>query len=230
MGLILQKCILVVRVVGLVTNNITVPHNLTICLFSLRVRLFWVKMISGNHFPPNPHVWLQWKMKFSRNSFPVDQYLLLWPGNNFTLLFSVQIISTERERERERESPDRRERERKKRLRRRSTSGAIIRRARSSIAIVSALVDRRAARSSVGRDRGAARSSGERARRSRHSSDDRTDLAFTARSHLLLRYAISIWLDLMNFFAGFCFFCEWVWNWFIICMFTVEEVCGKLGM
>ena len=43
----------------------------------LRVRLFWVKMISGNHFPPNPHVWLQLKMKFSRNSFPVDQYLLL---------------------------------------------------------------------------------------------------------------------------------------------------------
>ena len=23
----------------------------------LRVRLFWVKMISGNHFPPNPGVW-----------------------------------------------------------------------------------------------------------------------------------------------------------------------------
>ena len=68
-----------------------------------RVCLFWVKMISGNHFPPNPHVWLQGKMKFSGNSFPVDQYLLLWPGLHFTLLFSVQIISGERESERERE-------------------------------------------------------------------------------------------------------------------------------
>ena len=26
--------------------------------FVIRVRLFWVKMISGNHFFPNPHVWL----------------------------------------------------------------------------------------------------------------------------------------------------------------------------
>ena len=85
-------------------------------VLTFRVRLFWVKMISGNHFPPNPHVWLQRKMKFSGNSFPVDQYLLLWPGNNFTLLFSVQIIFGERERERERErkeSPDRRERGRR---------------------------------------------------------------------------------------------------------------------
>ena len=160
---------------------------------SLRVRLFWVKMISGNHFPPNPHVWLQRKMKFSENSFSVDQYLLLWPENDFTLSFSLQIISGERERER-RESPDRREREEEE------TSPAI-----------APLVNWRA-----------------------RSSDDRTDLAsnlaFTAQSHLLLRRAISIWPNLMNFFAGFCFFCEWVWNWFIICMFTVEEVYGKLGM
>ena len=40
---------------------------------------------------------------------------------------------------------------------------------------------------------------------------------------------LSIWPDLMNFFAGFCFFCEWVWNWFIFHMFTAEEVYGKLG-
>ena len=80
------------------------------------------------------------------------------------------------------------------------------------------------------RDRRAVRSSDERARRSRRLSNDRTDLAFTTRSPLLLRRAISIWPNLMNFFIEFCFFCEWVWNWFIICMFTVEEVCGKLGM
>ena len=42
-----------------------------------RVRLFWVKMISGNHFPPNQHVWLQRKMKFSGNSLPVDRNLRL---------------------------------------------------------------------------------------------------------------------------------------------------------
>ena len=152
-----------------------------------RVCLFWVKMISGNHFPPNPHVWLQGKMKFSGNSFPVDQYLLLWPGLHFTLLFSVQIISGKRERERERrESPDRREREREEEER----AG-----------------DRRAARSSneraPHRSRLRARSSiaplDDCDRRSRRSSDDRTDLASDlaspARSHLLLRCAISIWSD-----------------------------------
>ena len=95
------------------------------------MRLFWVKMISGNHFPPNPHVWLQWKMKFSGNSFPVDQYLLLWPGLHFTLLFSVQIISGKREREREKREP-RSERERGRRESRWSTSGAIVGRAARS--------------------------------------------------------------------------------------------------
>ena len=38
----------------------------------LRLRLFWVKMISGNHFHPFPHVWLQWKIQFSGNCIPVD--------------------------------------------------------------------------------------------------------------------------------------------------------------
>ena len=86
-------------------------------------------MISGNHFPPNPRVWQQRKMKFSGKSFPVDQHLLLWPGNDFTLSFSLQIISGKREREREREEKAQiGERERKKRLRWRSH--------RSSIAIV----------------------------------------------------------------------------------------------
>ena len=46
-----------------------------VCCF--RVRLFWVKMILGNHFPPNPHVWLQRKMKFFGNSLPVDRNLRL---------------------------------------------------------------------------------------------------------------------------------------------------------
>ena len=32
---------------------------------ALRVRLFWVNMISGNHFHPFPHVWLSRKMIFS---------------------------------------------------------------------------------------------------------------------------------------------------------------------
>ena len=150
-----------------------------------RVCLFWVKMISGNHFPPNPHVWLQGKMKFSGNSFPVDQYLLLWPGLHFTLLFSVQIISGKRERER-RESPDRREREREREREEEERAG-----------------DRRAARSSneraLHRSRLRARSSiaplDDYDRRLRRSSDDRTDLASPARSHLLLRCAISIWSD-----------------------------------
>ena len=126
----------------------------------------------------------------------------------YTLIFTSIHFRKEREREREREKREpRSERERKKRLRWWSRRSSIM-----------PLVDRDC----------------ERARRSRRSSDDRTDLAsdltFTARSHLLLRRAISIWPDLMNFFAGFCFFCEWVWNWFIIYMFTVEEVYWKLSM
>ena len=73
----------------------------------LRVRLFWVKMISGNHFHPFPHVWLQRKIQYFRNCIPVNQNLPLWPGNEFTLSFSLQFISgslsthsnTERKRE-----------------------------------------------------------------------------------------------------------------------------------
>ena len=70
-------------------------------------------MISGNHFPPNPHVWLQRKIKFSGNHLPVDQNLRLWPRNEFTLSFSLQFISrscnTLREWEKERrESPKQR--------------------------------------------------------------------------------------------------------------------------
>lgn len=78
---------------------------------SLRVHLFWGKMISANHFPPNPRVWQQRKMKFSGKSFPVDQNLLLRPGNDFTLSFSLQIISESRKRERESERKNAKERE-----------------------------------------------------------------------------------------------------------------------
>ena len=111
-----------------------------------RVRLFWVKMILGNHFPPNPHVWLQRKMKFFGNSLPVDRNLRLWLGNEFTLSFSLQFIFGKRERERGREkkeSLDRRERGR------RDFAGdrAARQSCPSSIAIASALVDWRAARS-----------------------------------------------------------------------------------
>ena len=204
---------------------------------------FGWKMISGNHFPPNPHVWLQRKMKFSENSFPVDQYLLLWPENDFTLSFSLQIISGKREREREKREP-RSERKRGRRDKRahRTIAPLVDQWARSQLwstrGAIDKLVDRAPhrlqlrVRSSIDerRDRRAVRSSDERARRSRRLSNDRTDLAFTTRSHLLLCRAISIWPNLMNFFIEFCFFCEWVWNWFIICMFTVKEVYGKLGM
>ena len=77
------------------------------------MRLFWVKMISGNHFPTNPHVWQQRKMKFSENSLPVDRNLRLWPRNDFTLSFSLQIISGSRKTQREREKEQHRESERK---------------------------------------------------------------------------------------------------------------------
>ena len=85
---------------------------------SLWVRLFWVKMISGNHFHPFPHVWLLRKISFTRKWLPVDQYFHLWPGNQFLPSFSLQITSGKREREREREREKREprsEREREER-------------------------------------------------------------------------------------------------------------------
>ena len=117
-----------------------------------RVRLFWVKMILGNHFPPNPHVWLQRKMKFFGNSLPVDRNLRLWLGNEFTLSFSLQFISGKRERERGREkkeSPDRRERGRRDfagdRAARQSTSALV---GRSHCSSINERRDRRAVWSS----------------------------------------------------------------------------------
>ena len=117
--------------------------------------MFWVKMILGNHFPPNPHVWLQRKMKFSRNSFPVDQYLLLL---HFYFRFK-SFPEREREREREREKREPRlKRGRGKRESRRSTRGAVVRRARresrrsTSSAIVRPSIDEqrdRRSRSSI---------------------------------------------------------------------------------
>ena len=81
---------------------------------ALRVRLFWVKMISGNHFHHFLHVWLSRKISFFGKWLLVDQYFHLWPGNQFLPSFSLQITSGERERERERkESLDQRERERR---------------------------------------------------------------------------------------------------------------------
>ena len=98
---------------------------------NFRVRLFWVKMISGNHFHHFPHVWLSRKISFSGKWLPVDQYFHLWPENHFLPSFSLQITSGKRERER-RESPDQREREKREPRSRRllvdrtaPTSGAI---------------------------------------------------------------------------------------------------------
>ena len=125
---------------------------------------------SGNHFPPNPHVWLSRKMIFSGKWLPVDQYFHLWPGNDFSPSFSLQIISGKRERERERrESPNRAAR-------------------RSTIAIdeiarcdhrSSGTIDERARRTRT-------------ARRTIAPTSPPLDVAFTTRSHLLLHRAISM--------------------------------------
>ena len=126
---------------------------------------------------------------------------------NSVLIFTLKYFRRERERERERESPHRKERGRRDFVddHRLSSSPTIAPR-RSSIAAPR--------RSSIAAP---------------HRLISSLDLASTARSHLLLRRTISIWPDLKNFFVGFCFFCEWVWNWFIIHMFTAKEVYGKLG-
>ena len=87
--------------------------------FSLRLCLFWVKIISGNAFPEMRL--FGWSGKFY---FPEIE--IRWPKkkafdhrNAFTLLFYLQRISEkwERERERERESA-------RARARRRSSSGS----------------------------------------------------------------------------------------------------------
>ena len=136
------------------------------------------------------------KFHFSENHFLLTNIYSFDPEIILHSYFQFKSFpERERERERERrESPDRRERERGRRESRRLTSGALVDRAPRWL---------------------------------RRSLDDRTDLAsdlaFTARSHLLLRCMISIWPDLMNFFAGFCFFCEWVWNWSIIACLQLRK-------
>ena len=49
---------------------------------SFRLRLFWVKMISGNHFHPFPHVWLQRKIQFSGNAFLLTKIFPFDPEMN----------------------------------------------------------------------------------------------------------------------------------------------------
>ena len=121
------------------------------------------------------------EMKFSRNSFPVDQYLLLL--HSYFRFKSFPKREREREREREKREP-RLKRGRGKRESWRSTRGAIVRRARRE--------SRRSTNSAIVRPS----IDEQRDRRLRHSSDNRTDLtsdlASPARSHLLLRCAISI--------------------------------------
>ena len=102
----------------------------------------------------------------------------------YTLIFASNHFRKKREREREKREP-RLERERGRRENRRSTRGAIVRRAR-----------RESRRSTSGAIIWQARSSiaplVDCDCLSRRSSDDRTDLTSPARSHLLLRCAISI--------------------------------------
>ena len=166
---------------------------------ALRVRLFWVKMISGNHFHPFLHVWLSRKISFSGKWLLVDQYFHLWPGNQFLPSFSLQITSGKRERERERrESPYQREREKREPRSRHCaddhtvpTSGAIDNRdrrdraARSSIAIV---------------DRSA------RSMRSRSTIDERAPLVGAIEelvAFLLLGFGF--------FCLIWCIFCKNIW-------------------
>ena len=53
--------------------------------------------------------------------------------------------------------------------------------------------------------------------RSHLCSDLASDLTFSSTTRSQFDW---IWF---SFFAGFCFFCEWVWNWFIINMFTLRK-------
>ena len=107
-----------------------------------RVHLFWVKMISGNHFHHFPHVWLSRKIIFSGKWLPVDQYFHIWPGNDFLPSFSLQSISGKRERERARV------REEKK-----PNSQSISRRRRSPVRVPGGAISQRSPRRSRSRDR-----------------------------------------------------------------------------
>ena len=107
-----------------------------------RVHLFWVKMISGNHFHHFPHVWLSRKIIFSGKWLPVDQYFHIWPGNDFLPSFSLQSISGKRERERARV------REEKK-----SNSQSISRRRRPPVRVPGGAISQRSPRRSRSHDR-----------------------------------------------------------------------------
>ena len=216
--------------------------------FLFRVRLFWVKMISGNHFHPFPHVWLQRKIQFSGNCIPADQNLRLWLGNEFTLSFSLQFISGKREREREKREP-RSEREWEKReLRSESTdrrsrcssedrtapmSGAIDERDRWDRAMRSMRSHRSSARVLVWWDRIARhRSSSGRSHRSDLSSLFSHDRWFIFFCWVLVSFA---WFDSFSF-AGFWFrwwFFSGLWLVFWICVFlllfqTPENIFRKI--
>ena len=161
-----------------------------------RVRLFWVKMISGNHFHPFPYVWLSRKISFSGKWLPVDQFFHLWPGNQLLPSFSLQMTSGKRERERE-EKAQIRERER-----------------RESDDRAGAIDDRRdrAARSSIyRRDRRSRGAIDEIARRDRQarSSDAHCSSALVGRAPLvgaIIDRRRDRWSGCISF-AGFWFFC-----------------------
>ena len=144
---------------------------------------------------------------------------------------------SEKEREREREGEER--------------AGAIVRRARrnktaivrpaligrsrpSSIAIASALVDRRA-RSSIEERRDRLTSVLVDRAASRTIAPISPPISLLPRDLIFSFTARSQFNRILDeFFVGFCFFCECgiicMFCFFIICMFTVEKVCGKLVM
>ena len=69
-----------------------------------RLRLFWCKIILGNHFIPHCMFGCAWKIEFFRKQFHLTVNIC------FTFLFSLQTIFrlrlTKRERERERSRPN----------------------------------------------------------------------------------------------------------------------------
>ena len=171
---------------------------------SIRVRLFWVKMISRNHF--HPYVWLSRKMIFSGKWFPVDQYFHLWPGNDFLPSFSLQNFFGKRKRERERARARERGEETEQsvdlqaasisspsfRWRRspvRALGGVISRRSRSRAIARSRSRDRAVASShlrsrSTARDHAVARSRSRAVASSRRWSRDRVgEIAISDRDH-----------------------------------------------
>ena len=149
-----------------------------------------------------PCVWQLRKIEFLENDFSLTEILLLWPGNGFTLSFYLQIISGSHAKERESERKREREREKERRESREPLLMTDRATRKVELAEIVQSFDRRGRPPRSPRSREAPRRSRSRLRANRDRAKCRSRSRKGPRLSLFL--LLSIWLDLIIFFSGFC--------------------------